>query len=187
MPRATATRSLRLFTLLLAVVAASLAAGPALAHTGVTAVTGFGAGLAHPLGGADHIAAMVLAGALAWRLGGRARWQLPAAFLAMMVLGALAGTMFGAGPVVEFGILGSVLVIGGLVVLAPRIAPALAAGIAGGFAIFHGLAHGAEIPAAVSGLTFGAGFLAASAALVGLGLIGARMLARPAALAAESD
>ncbi len=186
MPRAAKPRSLRIIAPLFAAMAL-LAAGPALAHTGQIAMTGFGAGLAHPLGGADHIAAMVLAGALAWRLGGSARWQLPAAFLAMMVLGALAGTIFGAGPVVEFGILGSVVVIGGLVVLARRIAPALGVGIAGGFAIFHGLAHGAEIPAAISGLAFGAGFLAASAALIALGLIAARMLSRPAALAAESD
>jgi urease accessory protein len=42
--------------------------------------------------------------------------------------------------------------------------------LAGGFAVFHGLAHGAEMPAMASGLGYGLGFLAATAALHGLGL-----------------
>jgi urease accessory protein len=51
-------------------------------------------------------------------------------------------------------------------------------GIAGLFAIFHGHAHGAEMPVDASGLTYGMGFMIATALLhlggLGLGfLIGA--------------
>ncbi len=45
----------------LALIATALA-GPALAHTGVGAVHGFGAGLMHPLFGVDHVLAMVAVG-----------------------------------------------------------------------------------------------------------------------------
>ncbi len=45
-----------------------------------------------------------------------------------------------------------------------------AMGLAGFFAIFHGHAHGAEMPADASGLAYGLGFMAATAALHGLGL-----------------
>ena len=49
----------------------------AFAHTGVGEAHGFVSGFAHPLGGLDHILAMVTVGIFAWQLGGRALWLVP--------------------------------------------------------------------------------------------------------------
>ncbi len=47
----------------------------------------------------------------------------------------------------------------------------------GFFALFHGLAHGAEMPANAGGLSYGAGFIAATCLLhlagIGLGTLAA--------------
>jgi urease accessory protein len=52
---------------------------------------------------------------------------------------------------------------------------AAAMGLVAFFAVFHGHAHGAEMPETMSGLAYGAGFIAATAALhalgIGLGLL----------------
>ena len=71
----------------LAAVAAAAFAPLAAAHTGSVDAHDFVGGLLHPLTGLDHVLAMVAVGALAWTLGGPARWRLPAAFLAAMTLG----------------------------------------------------------------------------------------------------
>ena len=44
------------------------------------------AGLVHPFLGIDHLLAMVAVGVWASQLGGRARWMLPAIFVAIMGL-----------------------------------------------------------------------------------------------------
>src|SRR5260370_29163582 len=53
----------------------------AFAHPGLGDAHGFVAGFAHPLGGLDHILAMVTVGIFAWQLGGRALRLLPPTFL----------------------------------------------------------------------------------------------------------
>ncbi len=57
-------------------VAACLLPDPAAAHS-VPLHESFTAGLAHPLGGLDHILAMVAVGLWASLIGGRALWALP--------------------------------------------------------------------------------------------------------------
>lgn len=133
-------------------------------------------GFMHPLGGADHVVAMLLAGVLAGQIGGRAVWLVPFAVLAMIAVGGVLGAAGGALPVVEVGIFGSLLVMGGLVAWAPRLPAALAAAIAGGFAVFHGISHGAAIPLTGVGSFYGLGILAASAALIAAGLAAAFVL-----------
>jgi urease accessory protein len=148
------------------------APGVALAHTGLGATHGFSDGFGHPVSGLDHIVAMVGVGFLAARIGGRALWLVPLAFVTMMAMGGLIG-MAGVGlPFVEAGIAASVLVLG--LAIAARV-PLPAVGTAllvGFFALFHGHAHGAEMPANASGLAFGMGFVMATAALhaAGIGL-----------------
>src|ERR1700736_5283684 len=98
---------------LLRILAAVLMLAPAtaFAHTGAGYAHGFADGFAHPLDGLDHMLAMVPVGILAWQLGGRAIWLLPASFLSLM---ALAGTFGIAGeslPWVELGIAASVIVL----------------------------------------------------------------------------
>jgi urease accessory protein len=155
----------------LRIAAASLAFAPAVAfahpgHDGASLATGF----LHPLGGVDHIIAMVAVGLLAARLGGRAVWLVPASFVATMAVAGLAG-MMGAGlPYVETGIALSVVVLAAVAVLGTAMPVAVAMGLVAFFAVFHGYAHGAEMPETMSGLAYGAGFVAATALLHGVGI-----------------
>ena len=159
---------------LAATIAALGLASPAFAHTGVGATHGFDHGFWHPLTGADHVLAMVAVGLFAANLGGRALWLVPATFVSVMAAAGAIGMSGLEIPFVETGIALSVLVLG--LVLMTRLAPpvGVAMGLVGFFAIFHGHAHGAEMPADASGLSYGLGFLMATALLhaagVGLGV-----------------
>jgi urease accessory protein len=157
---------------------AALVPTAAMAHTGVGDVGGFAHGFWHPITGLDHVLAMVLVGMLAWQLGNRALWLVPATFVLVMAVGGALGVAGIAIPLVELGIALSIVVLGAAVALGIRAPVAVAMGIAGLFAIFHGHAHGAEMPVDASGLAYGMGFMIATALLhlggLGLGfLIGA--------------
>lgn len=159
-------------TALLAAVAL-IAAGPAFAHTGHGADGAF-AGFAHPFLGLDHLLAMVALGVWASWLGTadrRAIWAAPAAFVAAMALGGALGMAGIAPPIVEIGIAGSVLLLGALLLAARHLNLGAAAATAGVFALFHGAAHGLELPAGVSPWLYSAGFLVATAALHGVGVM----------------
>jgi urease accessory protein len=144
---------------------------PALAHTGIAAHgNGFAAGFLHPLMGLDHMLAMLGVGLWAAQLGKRATWMVPVAFVTVMIAGAGLALSGAALPMVEFGIAGSVLVIGALVALGARMPVALAMSLAGAFALFHGHAHGTELPGFAHPAAYGAGFVAATALLHGAGL-----------------
>ena len=123
----------------------------ALAHTGAGDAhthANFASGLLHPLGGADHLAAMVAVGV--WSaLAVRPVWVAPLAFVAMLVLGALAA-------------------------FAGWQVPAVAAvALTGAFAFFHGAAHGTELAGGtgawpvLAGMALGTALL--HAAGIGLG------------------
>jgi urease accessory protein len=150
----------------------------AFAHTGAGYAHGFADGLVHPLGGLDHILAMVTVGILAWQLGGRAIWLLPASFLALMVVGGVLALAGGSLPWVQVGVQGgvqvgiaaSVIVFGIMVTLGTKAPLALATGIVGLFAVFHGHAHGTEMPISASGAAYGAGFVLATALLHAAGI-----------------
>ena len=145
-------------------------ASPALAHTGVGGGSGFATGFGHPLGGLDHILAMVAVGFLAAQMGGRMLWALPLTFLGMMVVGGAVG-MAGIGvPFVELGIVGSIIVFGAVIAFGRTLPLGAAVVLVGAFAIFHGHAHGTEMPADASGLAYGAGFLLATAILHAIGI-----------------
>jgi len=156
---------------------AAITPASAFAHTGVADANGFAHGVMHPVGGLDHILAMVAVGMFAAYLGGRALWLVPATFLAMMAVGGLLGLEAVDLPFVETGIAASVVVLG--LALAMRWTPPIAGAmaLAGAFALFHGHAHGEEIPADASGLGYASGFMLATALLhaigIGLGVIGA--------------
>ncbi|MCW5729632.1 MAG: HupE/UreJ family protein [Alphaproteobacteria bacterium] len=150
---------------------------PALAHGGLPAA-GFEAGLAHPFLGADHLLAMLAVGLWAVRLGGGARFVLPAGFLVAMLAGGLVGSGGPVQPLVETGIAGSVLLFGLLTALAPGLPLAPTAFLTMAFALLHGHAHGAEMPAGASAIAYGAGFLAGSALLIGAGLMAGELMRR---------
>lgn len=145
-------------TLLVASTAASAHPG-ALAH----AHAGFLAGFVHPLTGPDHLLAMLALGV--WSaLAVRPAWLAPAAFVALLAAGALAGFAGLAVPGVEPMIAASLLALGLLLAQRRTLAWPAAAALAGGFAFFHGAAHGAEL-AGDAPLATLAGLLLASACL----------------------
>jgi urease accessory protein len=143
----------------------------ALAHPGLPGHThDLASGFVHPLGGLDHVLAMVAVGLLAAQLGGRALWLVPASFVAAMAAAGVAG-MSGVGlPMSELGIAASIVVLGGAIALRLTMPVAAAMALVGFFALFHGYAHGLETPETASGLLYGLGFVAATALLHGLGI-----------------
>lgn len=148
-------------------IAAALTLVPtaAFAHPGIGEMHGFTHGFAHPLGGLDHMLAMVTVGIFAWQLGGRALWLVPAAFVAAMALGGALAMTGVPMPMVETGIAASVIVLGATVALGIKAPVAIAMGLVGLFAIFHGHAHGSEMPLDAGAGTYAAGFMLATALL----------------------
>jgi len=72
----------------IAAVAAGCLPALAFAHPGHGEFSSFAAGAMHPLGGIDHLVALLVAGALAARLGGRYLGPLAAALLGLLVAAA---------------------------------------------------------------------------------------------------
>lgn len=164
--------------ILIAAAALAASAAPAFAHLDPASHGSLMAGLSHPLFGTDHILAMLAVGLWAGEIGGRARWTVPAAFVATMAVG-FALAVIGVGlPFVEPAILASVVALGLIVAIAVRLGAAKAAAIVAVFALFHGHAHGGELGAA-GALSFAAGFMIATALLhvagIGLGMALARL------------
>ena len=149
---------------------AAMLIGSAAAHTGVGATSSMAAGFAHPFSGLDHILAMTAVGALAVLLGGRAVWLVPASFVAAMALGGALGLAAVGLPWVEPAIIASVIGLGLTVALGANLPTAAAMALAAAFAIFHGHAHSTEMPGFASGLSYGAGFVLATAILHATGI-----------------
>lgn len=172
----------RLFFLAAAILA--MVASPALAHTGAGSVSGFAAGFGHPIGGLDHVLAMVAVGILAAQLGGRSVWLVPAAFVGMMVVGGLLAIAGVPVPFVELGIVGSIVVLGVVIAAGRQMPVAAAMALVGLLAVFHGHAHGTEMPVNANGLAYGVGFALATAMLhafgVGLGVSVQKLAAKAA-------
>lgn len=149
--------------------------GIAFAHTGVGETTGFMHGFSHPIGGADHMLAMIAVGLWAAQIGGRALWVVPGTFVGVMVLGGIFGFTGVPVPFVEEGILVSILILGILIAGAFKVPLIYSSLIVGLFAIFHGHAHGAEMPESISAASYAVGFALATAMLhlagIGLGVL----------------
>jgi urease accessory protein len=162
------------FRMLVLLSATLMAPSLAHAHVGVSETSGFLHGMGHPLGGLDHICAMVAVGLWAAQMGGRSIWAIPVTFIAVMALGGVLGMIGINVPYEETGIVVSVLTLGVLISASLRLPLAASIAIVGLFAIFHGQAHGAEMPETASGIQYGAGFLIATAFLhasgIGLGI-----------------
>ena len=150
--------------LLLALAILALSPTLAFAHAGAGGAAGFFHGFEHPVGGIDHVLAMIAVGIFAFVLGGRALWLVPLSFVVMMIAGFGLGLAQVDVPFVELGIALSSVVIGTAAAMGRPIPVALAMGLVGAFAVFHGHAHGAEMPG-TGGLTYALGFIAATALL----------------------
>jgi urease accessory protein len=144
---------------------ALLLSNPAAAHMGTGLPGGFVSGFKHPLGGIDHLLAMISVGLWGAFLGRPLIYALPVVFPAMMVVGAILGMFVVPLPPVELGIALSVVVLGGCIALSVR-APLWAASIiVAVFAVFHGYAHGKELPSAADPVSYSAGFVLATGLL----------------------
>lgn len=150
----------------------------ALAHTGVSVEHDLMHGFLHPIGGIDHILAMVAVGVFAYVLGGRALYLVPLAFVGMMAVGFLLGVGGVGVPFVELGIALSSVVIGGVAALGRPMPVVAASALVGAFAVFHGVAHGAEMPLGASGWQYALGFVAATALLHLAGIVAAMGVAK---------
>lgn len=155
---------------------AGLFAAEAQAHAGLHGA-GFTTGVVHPFSGLDHLLAMVAVGLWAAQLGGKARWAVPSAFVAMLGVGSALGMLGVNLPGVEAGIAASVLALGLLIAFSTRLPVAAGMALAGAFAIFHGHAHGAEMPGIATPWLYALGFIFSTALLHGVGL-GAGMHAK---------
>jgi urease accessory protein len=152
-------------TIALVVCALLISMHSAAAHTEGGLAGGFASGFAHPLLGADHIAAMVAVGLWGAFLGAPAIWLLPIVFPLVMALGGVLGILGVPLPGVEIGIAVSAVVLGMMVALAVRPHLAIAAILVGAFAIFHGYAHGAELPEGGNAVAYSVGFVIATGLL----------------------
>jgi urease accessory protein len=144
----------------------ALAATAAFAHPGHT-----NDGLLHPFSGLDHIFAMVGVGLWAALIAARkpsAIFLVPAAFVVMMAVGAAAGFAGMKLPIAEAGIVASVFLLGGLVLVAVRVPLPAAMGVVALFAFFHGYVHAGEAPTADTG-AYMLGFLGATMLLLAAG------------------
>jgi len=169
--------------LTLAMIATVLLATPALAHTGED-VGGLMSGFMHPIGGLDHVVAMVAVGLWGGILGKPAIWQLPIVFPVVMALAGALGVMGVPIPGVEVGIAVSGIVLGLAVLFLVKAPLAIAATLVGVFAIFHGHAHGTELPEAVNPLAYAVGFVVATGVLHLVGIAFGLLMVRPAGVVA---
>jgi len=163
-------RSTNWFLVALGLLAPSLAH----AHTGVGPTHGFASGFSHPLGGLDHLCAMLAVGLWAAQMGGRARWAVPLSFVSVMAVGGALGMAGMSLPFAEQGIVLSVLTLGVLIAASARLPLVASVILVGLFAVCHGHSHGAEMPETASGLFYAGGFILATTMLhafgIGLGM-----------------
>ena len=153
--------------------AATLVSTAAFAHTGHGDASGLSHGFMHPVGGLDHVLAMVAVGVLAFVAGGRALLALPFSFMAAMLLGgslAMSGMEL---PLIEAGIGASIVVIAGLAALGYAMPVWAYSAVVAFFGMFHGFAHGAEMPLDGSGYAYAGGFLIATGMLHLTGIVAA--------------
>ncbi|MGB0941137.1 MAG: HupE/UreJ family protein [Marinomonas sp.] len=134
----------------------------AFAHSGHEASMPFMSGFLHPMMGFDHLIAMFAVGLWGARLGGKAIFAAPFAFVGTMIIGfglAIAGMSI---PYIEQGIIASVIFLGLVLAFSARLPLVFSSGLVAVFAFFHGAAHGMELPADAHATGFAMGFAAAS-------------------------
>lgn len=127
----------------------TIASAPALAHPELEPTINFSNGFVHPLSRLDHVAAMVLVGMFAARLGRPSIWLVPCAFVFAMAAGfalrARGILVPDIQPYVGTGIALSLVVLGAMLAIGVAPPTVLAITAVCLFGTFHGYAHGAEV------------------------------------------
>ena len=167
----------RSFNRVLSAIVLGLVASSAQAHTGHGA-SGFFEGLSHPFG-LDHLLAMVAVGM--WSVSAlpakKMMWG-PCTFLASLVVGATLGAAGLTVPYLENLTSLSVMVFGGMLVMAQLpIAPQKGLAVIAFGAALHGLTHGAESPE-TGFATYALGFFLTTAFLHLVGVFAAKGIRR---------
>jgi urease accessory protein len=121
--------------------------------------SGLTAGLAHPVGGWDHLLAMVCVGVVSAQKGRLSIGAIPVVFVVFMIIGGQLGVRGTYLPLVEFGIALSVTLMGTAVILNRNLPIAAMAVSVAIFGLYHGYAHGAEIPDPSLATFFTLGFI----------------------------
>jgi urease accessory protein len=170
-----------------AILAVAAAPAPAFAHPFHAVRATFAGGVAHPFGGVDHVAAALAVGLVAWQLRRRGGWAFPFAFLAALAAGWALASGGGTSASLDLLLVGSVAVLGAVVLRAPVATAALALAVTV-LGFVHGAAHGGETAATSAvawGLVAGTALLVAAGVGLGAALERARSrhLARSAGLA----
>ncbi|MBF0275115.1 MAG: HupE/UreJ family protein [Nitrospinae bacterium] len=120
---------------------------------------GFYSGLEHPVMGPDHLLAMLSVGIISAQIGGRAIWTVPATFVSVMTIGGIIGILGLPVPLVEYGIVASVVLLGVAIAMDQKTPIVATMVFVGFFAIFHGHAHGVEMPVLASPALYALGFM----------------------------
>lgn len=161
---------MKMFIRFASAAALAVLATPAFAHSGAEPhMHGFLAGLAHPLGGLDHMLAMIAVGIWSALAAGRRVWIVPAVFVAAMLAGAGLAQAGVALPAAETAIAMSVVALGALIAAGVGLPVGAGAALIALFAVFHGHAHGIEATGTMVG--YMAGFAITTAILHIAGIV----------------
>ena len=135
--------------------------------------SGFYDGLTHPVGGMDHLLAMLSVGILSTQMGHRHIWAIPATFVAIMLLGGEVGFMKVSIPMVaiEYGILFSVVTLGLVIAMDGKLPTSLIYLFVSLFGFCHGYAHGVEIPSLAKPQYYAGGFVVSTIMIHVVGVI----------------
>ncbi len=138
------------------------------AHNVVNSATG---GFLHPLTGLDHMIAMISVGILSTQIGGLAVWYVPGTFVLSMSAGGFLGIQGVNIPLVEYGIIFSIVALGTMIFLTNKSPLIFTMAFVSLFGMLHGHAHGTEIPNLSEPLGFFLGFIIATVGLHIAGVI----------------
>jgi urease accessory protein len=135
-------------------------------------------GLSMPIHGLDHMFVTIAVGLIAAQIGGRALWGVPGIFSVAILLGGILNIMGVPVPLIEYGILASIVVCGALLAWGARLSIFVTLGVVALFAFFHGQALIANDGFAHNLPVFIVGCLISALALQGVGIGLGLMLAR---------
>ena len=130
-------------------------------------------GFIHPWQGLDHILAMIAIGLWAAQQGAQRLWQVPVAFVSILLVAAIVGLNGYQLAYVESGISSSLLIMGLMLAFAIRLSIFPSLLMVGLFALFHGYAHAIEMPQTSNMIVYANvyGFMFSSCILLGLGVV----------------
>jgi urease accessory protein len=146
-------------------------ATPAFAHP-AGSTGSLAAGLAHPFGGADHLAATALAGLWSVLVGRTATITWPGTFVAAMLCGFAAASAGLKISFVEAMVGFSVILLGAFIAFELRMSVMVGAAVVCLFAFFHGYVHGTEAMTSML-VPYAAGFTVATVVLLAVGIVAA--------------